>query len=181
MIDEHDVREMLRRRANAVPTTVVDAPKAARRARRRLAMNGAVAVLAVVAIAVATFSSVDAIRTAPVPADEPTPTADLGIFAPVAGRIVFESDDKAVDVGYDRGLWAVDPSGPSDTMEGPRVADDVASTLVRLGLGGPARSAGRATAPSCCSSDGVNPRILSATYAGTITSTSSTWMDPRPN
>jgi len=37
------------------------------------------------------------------------------------------------DRGYDRGLWAVDPSGPSDTTEGLRVADDVASTLLRLG------------------------------------------------
>jgi WD40 repeat protein len=74
MIDEHDVREMLHRRANGIPTHVVDAPKAARRARRRLLANGAVAVLAAAAIAVATLAGVDAIRTAPVPADRPTPS-----------------------------------------------------------------------------------------------------------
>ena len=129
MIDEHQVREMLHRRANAVPTIVVDAPKAARRARRRLLANGAVAMLAAAAIAVATFAGVDAIRSAPVPADR---SNDLGIFAPVAGRIVFEN--VGTDRGYDPGLWAVDPSGPSDTAEGPSVADDVASTLVPLGL-----------------------------------------------
>lgn len=76
MIDEHQVREMLQRRANAVPTIVVDAPKAARRARRRLLGNGAVAVLAAAAIAVATLAGVDAIRSAPVPAN-PTPSPGI--------------------------------------------------------------------------------------------------------
>lgn len=74
MIDEHDVREMLQRRANAVPTIVVEARKAARRARRRLLVNGAIAMLAAAAIAVATFTGVDAIRSATVPADRPTPS-----------------------------------------------------------------------------------------------------------
>jgi dipeptidyl aminopeptidase/acylaminoacyl peptidase len=74
MIDEHQVREILHRRANAVPTIVVDAPKAARRARRRLLANGVVVMLAAAAIAVATFAGVDAIRSAPVPADRPTPS-----------------------------------------------------------------------------------------------------------
>jgi Tol biopolymer transport system component len=48
---------------------------------------------------------------------------DLGIFAPAAGRIVYGDD----------GLWAVDPDAPSDTVEGPSVAVDVASALVRFG------------------------------------------------
>jgi dipeptidyl aminopeptidase/acylaminoacyl peptidase len=74
MIDEQQVREMLHRRANAVPTIVVDAPKAARQARRRLLANGAIAVLAAAAIAVATIAGVDAIRSAPIPADRPTPS-----------------------------------------------------------------------------------------------------------
>ena len=43
MIDEHNVREMLQRRANAAPTPTVDAPKATRRARRRLFANGVIA------------------------------------------------------------------------------------------------------------------------------------------
>src|SRR5919201_351758 len=105
MIDEHEVRELLQRRANAVPTIVVDAPKASRRARRRLLANGAIAVLATAAIAVATVTGVDAIRSAPVPADRPTPTNDLGIFAPVAGRILY----------VDSGARAIDPNGPVDT------------------------------------------------------------------
>ena len=80
MIDEHDVREMLHRRASAVPTIVVDAPKAARRARRRLLANGAVTMLAAAAIAVATFAGVDAIRSAPIPADRPTPRPAPGVL-----------------------------------------------------------------------------------------------------
>jgi dipeptidyl aminopeptidase/acylaminoacyl peptidase len=74
-------------------------------------------------------------------AEAPTPASppeDLGIFAPVAGRIVYRNDGVAndgvaPDLGYASGMWAVDPSGPSDTTEGQFVADDVASTLVRLG------------------------------------------------
>ncbi len=77
MIDEHDVREMLHRRANTVPTIVVDAPKAARRARRRLLANGAVATVATAAIAVTTFAGLDAIRSAPIPAVHPTPTGAI--------------------------------------------------------------------------------------------------------
>jgi Tol biopolymer transport system component len=131
MIDDHDIREMLQRRAVAVPATPDDTLTAVRRARRRLVLSGAVATLAAVAIAVATFAGVDAIRTARIPADEPAP---MGVFAPVAGRIVFENEAEVGDLGYDTGLWALDPNGPSDTAAGPRVADDVASTLVRLDL-----------------------------------------------
>ena len=73
MIDEHDVREMFQRRAGAVPAAPADVQEAVRRARRRLVLNGAVATVAAVAIAVATLTGVDAIRTAPVPADNPAP------------------------------------------------------------------------------------------------------------
>jgi Tol biopolymer transport system component len=132
MIDEHQVREMLHRRANAVSTIVVDAPRAARRARQRLLANAAIAVLATAAIAVAAFTGFDAIRSAPVPADRPTPPESLGIFAPIAGRIVYVNEGN--DVGYDQDLWAVDPNASSDTAEGSTVADDVASTLVPLDL-----------------------------------------------
>jgi Tol biopolymer transport system component len=65
------------------------------------------------------------------PADR---SEELGIFAPVAGRIVYENEAEVGDLGYDLGLWAIDPSGPSDTVDGRTVADDVASTLVRLDL-----------------------------------------------
>jgi WD40-like Beta Propeller Repeat len=93
MIDEHQVREMLQRRANAVPTIVVDAPKAARRARRRLLANGAVAVLAAAAIAVATFAGVDAIRSAPVPAN-PTPSPAPGVVRAHGEVLSFTGDPR---------------------------------------------------------------------------------------
>jgi Tol biopolymer transport system component len=132
MIDDHDVREMLQRRADSVPATPVDTPTAVRRARRRLALNGAVATAAAAAIAVATFAGIDAIRSAPIPADDPL--EELGIFAPVAGRIVYENGGN--DRGYATGIWAVDPLGPTDSAEGLSVAEDVASTLERLDLEG---------------------------------------------
>jgi Tol biopolymer transport system component len=69
---------------------------------------------------------------APRPADDRS--EELGIFAPVAGRILYENGAEGGDIGYDPGLWAIDPSGPSDAVEGRRVADDVTSTLVPLDL-----------------------------------------------
>ena len=87
MIDEREIREMLQRRADTVPATPVDTPTAARRARRRLVMNGVVATVAAAAIAVTTFAGVDAIRSAPVPADDPTPTLselrEILVFEPM--------------------------------------------------------------------------------------------------
>ncbi|MEO8424931.1 MAG: hypothetical protein ABI595_13605, partial [Actinomycetota bacterium] len=77
MIDEHDVREMLLRRAHTVPATPTDMPTAVRRARRRLVLNGVVATVAAVAIAVATFAGVDAIRNARIPAHRPTPSPSV--------------------------------------------------------------------------------------------------------
>ena len=92
------------------------------RRRERNRKNGAYAVVAgIAAIAVIAFAVVRNGPTSPVPAgvpvpstipiDEPTPKApvpseDLGIFAPVAGRIVYENQD---------GIWGVDPSAPADT------------------------------------------------------------------
>jgi len=134
MIDEREVREMLLRRAGAVPATPVDTPTAVRRARRRLVLNGAVATVTALAIAVTAFAGIEAIRSAPVPADPPS--EELGIFAPVAGRIVYANGGKDGDLGYDQGLWAIDPNGPSDTVGGSTVADEVASTLVPLDVEG---------------------------------------------
>jgi Tol biopolymer transport system component len=93
MIDEHELREMLHRRANAVPTIPVDAPKAARRARRRLLANGAIAMLAAAAIAVATVAGVGAIRSAPVPADRPTPSPAPGVLLANREVLNFRSGD----------------------------------------------------------------------------------------
>jgi len=97
MIDEREVREMLHRRADAAPTIVVDAPKAARRARRRLRTNGAM-VVAAIAIAVATFTAVHAIRAA-VPADHPTPNPESRVLRGNGEVLSFA----------DRGLVAVTP------------------------------------------------------------------------
>jgi Tol biopolymer transport system component len=111
IIDEQEIREMLHRRANTVPATSVDTPKAVRRARRRLFVNGAVATVATAVIAVTTFAGIGAIRSAPIPADDPS--EQLGIFEPVAGRIV-------------SGLWAVDPIAVDPSVPSR-------PTLVRLG------------------------------------------------
>ena len=81
-----------------------------RRRMRNRKIGAYAMVAAIVAIAVVAIAEVRSGPTSPVPADNPTPTEDLGIFAPVAGRIVFT----------DSGLWAADPSAPSR------------STLVRL-------------------------------------------------
>ena len=51
MIDEHEVREMLQRRADTVPAPPADTTTVVRRARRRLVLNGAVATVAAAAIA----------------------------------------------------------------------------------------------------------------------------------
>jgi Tol biopolymer transport system component len=92
MIDEHQVREMLHRRANVVPAIVVDAPKAARRARRRLLANGAIAMLAAAAIAVATFAGIDATRSAPIPADRQTTSPAPGVLRMNAEVLSFTDD-----------------------------------------------------------------------------------------
>ena len=110
--------------------------------QRRRTRNRKIAAYAMVAaiVAIAVVAIAEVRNTSSVPAVPPTPTGDLGIFAPVAGRILYVNGDSnnvvgADDPNYSPGVWAVDPNGPSDTTEGPRVADDVASTLVRLDLG----------------------------------------------
>ena len=92
MIDEHDVREMLKRRANAVPATSVDTPRALRRARRRLLVNGAVAMVAMAVIAVASLAGVGAIRSAPIPADRPTPSPAPGVLRANGEVLSFTGD-----------------------------------------------------------------------------------------
>ena len=92
MIDEHEIREMLHRRANAVPATWVDTPRAVRRARRHLFVNGAVAMVATAIITVATFAGVDAIRSAPVPADRPTPSPAPGVLRTKGEVLSFTGD-----------------------------------------------------------------------------------------
>jgi Tol biopolymer transport system component len=73
MIDERELREMLERRARTISATPTDAPKAVRRARRRLVLNGAVGVLVGLAVLAGAFAGVRTIQAAPTPADHPTP------------------------------------------------------------------------------------------------------------
>ena len=55
--------------------------------RNRKLAACAMVVAAIVAIAVVAIAEVRSGPTSAVPADDPTPTEGLGIFAPVAGRI----------------------------------------------------------------------------------------------
>jgi Tol biopolymer transport system component len=126
-----DEREIVRRAAEAL--TPPD-PAFERLLRRRDHVQRTQKVRAGVlgvAIAIAVgWLGVNAIPSGPTPADDRS--EELGIFAPVAGRIIYENE--GIDRGYDPGIWAVDPNGPSDTTEGLSVADDVTSTLVRLDI-----------------------------------------------
>jgi hypothetical protein len=111
---DQDVRDFLERMAAEEPVSFLDAEPLTRRARRRAGRTALVgAVVAVAAIAVL-LAGVGAIRTAPAPAHEPTPipapSSDLGIFAPVAGRIVY---------GDREGIWGVDPASADPALADP--------------------------------------------------------------
>jgi WD40 repeat protein len=134
--------------------------------QRRRARNRKIAAYAMVAaiVAIALVAITEVRSTSSVPADTPPPTGDLGIFAPVAGRILYvnEGPDSglgAADLNYERGHWALDPNGPSDTLDGPRVAQDIVSTLARLDLGEdalpPSAGCGDWVEPLGWSSDGT--------------------------
>jgi Tol biopolymer transport system component len=74
MIDERELREMLERRAGTISATPTDAPKAIRRARRRLVLNATVGTLVGLAVLAGAFAGLRAIQAAPTPADPPAPT-----------------------------------------------------------------------------------------------------------
>lgn len=76
------VRDLLARVADEVPATPVDPQPLLRRGYRRMARTAIVGALAVAAIVLATFAGFDAIRSAPVPLDGPTPSP-----APVDGPL----------------------------------------------------------------------------------------------
>jgi len=97
-----DLREVFQMSTQKVRPDRGFAERQAFRQRRRMRNRriGAYALVAtIVAIAVVAIAVIRS-ETSTVPADHPTPTEDLGIFAPVAGQIVY------ADAG---GLWAVDP------------------------------------------------------------------------
>jgi hypothetical protein len=125
MIDEHNVRQMLQRRANAAPQPVVDAAKATRRARRRLFVNGTVALVAVAAITLAGLAGVDEIRGNRVPADQPPPPVTMPVTpppTPFTDR--FDSPLNGLSIGYPSG-WrtraATAPWGGTIAFDAPDV------------------------------------------------------------
>jgi Tol biopolymer transport system component len=116
-----DTKQLLRETRDRIapPSDVLDGLERRRRHKDNMKRVAAAAVAIVVAIiGLGGWFLLDRSQ-APTPADR---SEELGIFAPVAGRIVYENQNE--------GLWAVDPNGPSDTTEGPSVAADVASTLI---------------------------------------------------
>jgi dipeptidyl aminopeptidase/acylaminoacyl peptidase len=104
---DQDVRDFLERMATEESVQFLDAEPLTRRARRRAARTVIVGALGVAAALAVLFTGVASIRSTPVPADDPTPipapSEDLGVFAPVAGWIVYGNQD---------GIWGVDPAAP---------------------------------------------------------------------
>ena len=135
MIDEHDLREMLHRRANALGTPVVDARKASRRARRRLAVNGAVAMVAVAAIALAGLAGLSEFRSASVPGGEPTPSASTVTSptpSPPAQPKTFASQTYGYSVTLPKGWIAIQASAQWDGKGSPAFDDVVADQFSDL-------------------------------------------------
>jgi len=127
-----DEREIVRRAAEALTPPEPSFDRLLQRRdrvhRNRRIRAGALGMAVAIAVG---WLGVNSIRsTPPVSADR---SEELGIFAPVAGRILFVNEDGVAVAGFDPGPWAIDPSGPADTTAGPRVADEVVSTLVPLG------------------------------------------------
>jgi Tol biopolymer transport system component len=110
-----EYRSVLERAGSNAPQPDLQVERVLRRRDRKRRNQRIRAGVLGLAIAIAVgWLGINAIRsTPPVPADNPTPPEGLGIFEPVAGRIVFQN-------GATGGLWAADPSAPSR------------STLVRL-------------------------------------------------
>ncbi len=130
---DQDVRDFLERMAAEDPVQFLDAEPLTRRARRRAARTVVAGVVGVAAAIAVLFASVPQLRgeSPMIPVDRPEESAvDLGIFEPVAGRIVYYTDSS---------LWAVDPNAPSPVSTltpldvGTADADRFASFTVPLG------------------------------------------------
>lgn len=67
MIDERELREVLRRRADGVSTTPGSLPRAVRRAHRRVARTGVLSAILAAALALTVVGGVRALRGSPAP------------------------------------------------------------------------------------------------------------------
>jgi len=76
-MNDTDVRDLLARVADEVPATPLDPEPLLRRGYGRMARTAVAVALAAAAIAVATVAGFDAIRSAPIPADRPTPSPGI--------------------------------------------------------------------------------------------------------
>jgi WD40 repeat protein len=111
MIDERELREMLERRTRTISATPTDAPKAIRRARRRLALNAVVGALVGLAVLAGAFAGFRTIQAAPTPADRPTPS--------VTPTRVDTASLGALAYGVDGDIYVADPDGANAV----RIAD----------------------------------------------------------
>jgi hypothetical protein len=137
---DQDVRDFLEQMAAEEPVPFLDAEPLTRRAHRRAARTVIVGAVGVAAAIAVLFAGVSAIRSTPrIPANPPEqPSVDLGIFGPIAGRIVYCTNSD---------LWSVDPSAPSPISTLERVGPE--------GTGDPDRPCASFTVPLGWSSDGT--------------------------
>lgn len=110
---DQDVRDLLERMAAEEPIPLFDAAPLTRRARYRAARTLVVAAVGVAAAIAVLFAGVAEIRTAPLPADQPTPT-------PVASG--------ALAYAFDGDIYVADPDGSN--------AVKIADAVVDAGCGG---------------------------------------------
>lgn len=115
---DQDVRDFLRRMVAEEPLPSLDPGPLARRARRRVARTVVIGAVGIAATIAVLFAGVTTLRTTRIPADDPS--KDLGIFAPVAGRIVYGDRD---------GIWAVDPTATADRATQVHLLSDRAMPL----------------------------------------------------
>ena len=130
MIDERELREMLERRAGTISATPTDAPKAVRRARRRLALNAAVGTLVGLTVLAGAFAGIRTIQAAPTPADppvepRPAPAASGTLAYALDGDIYVADLDGSNAVKIANGRPPSDCHGtPEYWAEGPMWSPD---------------------------------------------------------
>ena len=110
---DQDVRDFLQRMSGEELVPFPDAGPLTRRAHRRAARTVAVGAMAVAAAVAVLFAGASKLREA-APTVPANPSVDLGIFAPVVGRIVYCDNPD---------LWSVDPSAPSPVSTQELVGD----------------------------------------------------------